>query len=254
MHFTGGSATVGPVSAASLSVQPGTSRGRGDGARRGRRGVSGRRLLFALLVIFLVAVIPSIIMPTLMCRPEAPELLDLGGVPAFSLVDEHGEAFTEDALRGHPTIVGFVFTRCDSICPVITAKMRGIQEKTSDRKGEGIKLVSISVDPAYDTPPRLLEYGNLHQADFQRWRFLTGPRDAVHSLVEGPFMTSMLQQGLTASGAPSISHSGYLTLVDGDLEIRGVYDSNDLQALERLMRDARFLARTHRSYKFGGGP
>ena len=220
----------------------------------GRRGVPGPRLLFALLVIFLVAVVPSVVVPTLMCRPNTPELPDLGEVPAFSLIDEHGEAFTEDALRGHPTIVGFVFTRCESICPVITAKMHGIQEKTSDRKGEGIKLVSISVDPEYDTPPRLLEYANLHQANFDRWRFLTGPKQAVHDLVEGPFMSSMLQQGLTASGAPSISHSGYLTLVDGELKIRGVYDSSDLQALERLMRDARYLARTHRSYKFGGGP
>lgn len=234
------------MSAANLSVQPSAARG-------GRRGVPGRRLLFALLVIFLVAVIPSVFVPTLMCRPATPELLDLGAVPAFSLVDEHGDVFTEEALRGHPTIVGFVFTRCESICPVITAKMHGVQEKTADPKGVAIKLVSISVDPAYDTPPRLLEYANLHQANFERWRFLTGPRDAVHALVEGPFMNSMLQQGVTASGAPSISHSGYLTLVDADLQIRGVYDSNDVQALERLMRDARFLVRTHRSYKFGGG-
>jgi protein SCO1/2 len=150
--------------------------------------------------------------------------------------------------------VGFVFTRCESICPVITAKMHGVQEKTADPKGVAIKLVSISVDPAYDTPPRLLEYASLHQADFERWRFLTGAKEQVRALVEGPFMNSMLKTGVTASGAPSISHSGYLALVDGDLRIRGVYDSNDMSALETLMRDARFLVRTHRSYKFGGGP
>jgi protein SCO1 len=222
-------------------------------ARPRRRRVPGRRLLVALLAIFLLAVVPSVIVPTLMCRPEQPELADLGDVPAFSLVDEHGEPFTEEGLRGHPTIVGFVFTRCDAICPLITQKMRGVQEKTADPKGVAIKLLSISVDPLYDTPPRLLEYATRHQADFGRWRFLTGPKDLVHALVEGPFMNSMIQQGVTASGAPSISHSGYLALVDGELAIRGVYDSNDVQALDRLMRDARFLVRMHRSYKFGGG-
>jgi hypothetical protein len=67
-------------------------------------------------------------------------------------------------------------------------------------------------------------------------------------------MNSMQDEGVTASGAPAISHSGYLLLVDGNLKIRGVYDSSDFNALERLMRDARYLARTHRSYKFGGGP
>lgn len=219
-----------------------------------RSGIPGRRLALALLVIFLVAVIPSIVVPTLMCAPSPPELRDLGDVPAFSLVDERGAPFTEDALRGHPTIVGFVFTRCDTICPVLTMKMHQIQEKTADRKAAAIKLLSISVDPEYDTPPRLLEYATRHQADFTRWRFLTGPKPLVHALVEGPFMNSMLQQGVTASGAPAISHNGYLALVDGDLRIRGVYDSNDIQALDTLMHHARYLARTHRSYKFGGGP
>ncbi|HWU87620.1 MAG TPA: SCO family protein [Kofleriaceae bacterium] len=237
---------------ANLSGPPSASQPGAAGSRR--PGIPGRRLLFALLVIFLVAVIPSIVVPTLMCAPSPPELRNLGDVPAFSLTDERGEPFTEEALRGHPTIVSFVFTRCDTICPVITMKMHLLQEKTADRKGAAIKLLSISVDPEYDTPPRLLEYATRHEADFTRWRFLTGPKPAVRALVEGPFMNSMLEQGVTASGAPAISHSGYLALVDGDLQIRGVYDSNDIQALETLMRDARYLARTHRSYKFGGGP
>jgi protein SCO1/2 len=223
-------------------------------AASSRPGVPGRRLLFALLVIFLVAVIPSVVVPTLMCAPSPPELKDLGDVPAFSLIDEHGQPFTEEALRGHPTIVGFVFTRCDTICPVITMRMHQIQEKTADRKGAPIKLVSISVDPEYDTPQRLLDYAVRNEADAMRWRFLTGPKPAVHALVEGPFMNSMLATGVTASGAPSISHNGYLALVDGDLKIRGVYDSNRIEALEELMHAARYLARTHRSYKFGGGP
>ena len=222
--------------------------------RRRRKGIPGRRLLFALLVIFLLAVVPAVVAPTLVCRPAGPDLPELGAVPAFSLTDEHGGPFTEEALRGHPTIVGFVFTRCDSICPAITARMRGLEEQTADRKGAAIKLLSISVDPEYDTPPRLLEYATRFQADFARWRFLTGSREHVRSLVEGPFMNSMIRKGLTASGAPDISHSGYLVLIDGELEIRGVYDSNDVHRLEALMRDARFLARAHRSYKFGGGP
>ncbi|HWO26317.1 MAG TPA: SCO family protein [Kofleriaceae bacterium] len=248
---SGPAATAATAATAAAASAPGAVP-RPAGPRR--RGIPGRLLLLALLGILLLAVIPAVVVPTILARAAQPELADLGELPAFSLVDQHGEAFTEEALRGHPTIVGFVFTRCETICPVITAKMHGIQDKTADRKGAAIKLLSISVDPAYDTPPRLLEYATFHQADFARWRFLTGPKERVLALVEGPFMNSMREEGKTSSGAPAISHSGYLVLVDGDLKIRGVYDSNDLQALERLMRDARFLARTHRSYKFGGGP
>ena len=56
--------------------------------------IPGRRLLFALLVILLIAVIPSIVVPTLMCRPEQKPLPDLGEVTAFELVDQTGAPFT----------------------------------------------------------------------------------------------------------------------------------------------------------------
>jgi protein SCO1/2 len=219
---------------------------------RPARGVSGRRLLLGLLAVLLLAVVPSVVAPTLWCRAGTPDLPDLGVVPSFALVDDHGDPFTEEALRGHPTIVSFVFTRCDTICPGLTGTMRQLQQKTSDRRGLAIKLLSISVDPEHDTPARLREYARRFGADPTRWRFLTGSRALVHALVEGPFMSSMQREGVTASGAPAISHSGYLALVDGDLTIRGVYDSSDVQRLDDLLHHARFLARTQRSYKFGG--
>jgi protein SCO1/2 len=207
--------------------------------------VPGRRLLFALLVVFLVAVVPSIIVPTLMCRPEHKPLPDLGAVGSFELVDQTGQPFTDAAMRGHVSIVSFIFTRCDTICPVISMKMARIQEKTFDL-GRDIKLVSYSVDPNYDTPPRLAEYAKKYGADPERWRFLTGPYDKVHALIEGPFMTSMLRAGDRPSGVPDIQHGGYFLLLDHDLHIRGIYDSDIINQLEALMRDARFLVRTSR--------
>lgn len=207
--------------------------------------MSGRRLLFALLVILVVAVVPAILVPTLMCRPADPELADLGTVPPFALTDERGEPFTEAALRGHATIVSFVFTRCDSICPITSGRMEKIQDKTFDA-GAGIKLLSISVDPTYDTPARLAEYAQRFHADPGRWHFLTGPLDKVRALVEGPFMNSMQVEGKTVTGVPQISHSGYFLLVDANLMIRGAYDSNDVTKLDELMRDARYLHRISR--------
>ena len=202
-----------------------------------------RRLLFGLLVVFLVAVVPSIIVPTLMCRPKHKPLPDLGEVPAFSLFDQTGAAFTDAAMRGHVTIVSFIFTRCDTICPVISMKMQRIQEKTFD-VGDWVKLVSFSVDPKYDTPAVLAEYAKRYSALPDRWRFVTGDYDKVYSLIEGPFMTSMLREPDRPSGVPDIRHGGYFLLVDPKLHIRGIYDSNYIHRLDELIRDARFLART----------
>lgn len=205
--------------------------------------VPGRRLLVGLLVVFVAAVVPAVFVPTVMCRRADPVLDDLGAVGSFALTDERGQPFTDDALRGHVTLVSFLFTRCDTICPVTTMKMERLQDKTFDARAH-IKLASFSVDPAYDTPARLAEYAQRYHAEPERWRFVTGPVDKVRTLVEGPLMNSMAREGVSASGAPQISHSGFFLLVDGEAHIRGAYDSNDIHKLDDMIRDARFLVRT----------
>jgi len=205
--------------------------------------VSGRRLLVALLVVFIAAVGPAVVLPTLLCRPAEPVLEVLGDVGAFALTDERDQPFGDAALRGHVTIVSFLFTRCDTICPVTTMKMARLQDKTFDA-GARIKLASFSVDPAYDTPARLAAYAQRYGADPARWRFVTGPVEPVRRLIEGPFMNSMASEGVTASGAPAISHSGYFLLIDSHARIRGAYDSSDIKRLDEMIHDARFLVRT----------
>jgi protein SCO1/2 len=207
-----------------------------------RRRLSGRRVLLGMLLVLLVAVIPGIVVPTLLCRPPDPVLPDLGEVTPFAFTDETGAPFTAASMRGHVTIVSFLFTRCDSICPATTLKMQHIQDKTFDQAGK-IQLLSFSVDPTYDTPPVLAAYARHYQADDARWRFVTGPLEEMRTLVEGPLMTSMLKTGMTPKGAPDIAHGGHFLLVDGHLHIRGVYDSAEITRLETMMKDARYLAR-----------
>lgn len=215
--------------------------------------LSGKRVLFAMLVILLLAVIPGVFLPTLVCR-EDRKLDDLGVVPAFSFRDQTGQVFTEEALRGHPTIVNFIFTRCDTVCPITTMKMQRLEDKSRDKRGLAVKLLSISVDPEHDQPAQLAAFAQKYKANPERWRFITGSPADTKALVEGPFMSPMDREGTSTSGAPNIVHSGYFFLVDAKLHIRGAYDSNDIQRLDTMLHDARYLARTERhGYKFGGG-
>ncbi|MGE0869127.1 MAG: SCO family protein [Kofleriaceae bacterium] len=207
------------------------------------RGIRGRRLLLGLLVILLVAIIPSVVVPTLACRQPPPDLPELGTVPAFTLTDERGQTFTQAALDGNVTIVNFIFTRCDSICPLTSGRMEKIQDKTAVA-GSEIKMVSFTVDPAYDTPARMAEFAKRYHADPTRWRFVTGSAGDLKPLVEGAFWNSMDHDGTTASGAPSIAHNGHFLLVDANRRIRGTYDSADVRRLDELLRDARYLLRT----------
>lgn len=206
--------------------------------------ISGPRLLLGLLVI-VVAVALTIFIPSFVCRPADKHLDDLGTIGKLALVDEMGRPFTDDALHGHVTIVDFIFTRCDTICPVSTMKMERIQAKTEDAATK-IKLVSFSVDPTYDTPPRLLEYATKYRYEPDRWRFVTGEHDAVYEVVEHQFMTSMMRLPDKPNGVPDISHQGYFLLVDKNAHLRGIYDSDKIQQLDELIHDARQLARTQK--------
>ena len=208
--------------------------------------MTGRKVLVWLLVLLVAAIVPAVVVPTLMCKQPDVVLDDYGDVGKFALIDERGQPFTQEAFVGHPTIVSFIFTRCDTICPVTSMRMEKIQEQTFTA-GHRIKLLSISVDPTYDTPARLAEYAARYHADPERWRFVTGPVDGIEGvkqLVEGAFMNSMQRDGDTPTGAPNIAHNGHFALVDSFQHIRGFYDSRDVARLETLMRDARYLART----------
>ncbi|MEZ4363168.1 MAG: SCO family protein [Kofleriaceae bacterium] len=206
------------------------------------RQVNGRRVLLALAGVLLATVIPAVVLPTLVCREDAPALEDYGAVPEFAFVDHLGQPASLASLTGYVTIVNFIFTRCESVCPVSSMKMERLQARTADL-GAKIKLLSISVDPAYDTPERLATYAARFKADPGRWRFLTGPVDAVRPLVEGPFMTSMMVVGQTPSGAPDIAHNEHFFLVDKHAHIRGAYDSTEVTRLDLLARHARYLSR-----------
>jgi len=133
----------------------------------------GRRVLVYMLGVLVITFVPAIVIPNFVCR-EDHELQDLGSVPAFSLVDQDGQVFTDEALRGHPTIVNFIFTRCDTICPITSMKMARLEEKTRDKRGAAIKLLSITVDPEHDTPDKLAAFAERYKANPERWRFVTG--------------------------------------------------------------------------------
>jgi len=216
-----------------------------QGAPPARR-LRGRTLLLLIVALLVAIMVPAVVLPTLVWRKQPPRLDDLGELPAFSLTAQTGARFGRDDLRGKVTIIDFVFTRCDTVCPVLSMKMRRIQEQTFDL-GDRIKLVSISVDPGHDTPAVLTEYAKRFEADPTRWVFLTGDDAAVQHTVEDGLMNGYENRGgTTETGAPNIVHSGYFVLLDKDVHIRGFYDSNDAPRVEAMLGHARWLTRQPR--------
>lgn len=94
--------------------------------------------------------------------------------PDFELVNQDGETVTMDSLEGKVVVIDFVYTSCDSVCPVLTSKFKDVQEvmKEEEAFGDEVVLVSISFDPRRDTRARLRDFGNRFGADFSGWQFL----------------------------------------------------------------------------------
>ena len=93
-----------------------------------------------------------------------------------SLVDAAGRTVTlRDALTSDsPVMVNFIFTSCTTICPVMSAGFSQVARRLA-ADNRPVRLVSISIDPEYDTPARLREYAEYLGAR-GNWVFLTGGR------------------------------------------------------------------------------
>jgi cytochrome oxidase Cu insertion factor (SCO1/SenC/PrrC family) len=104
-------------------------------------------------------------------------------VPAIPLVDQTGRAFSLAGLRGNAVIVTFMYTRCadPQMCPLASAKFERLQ---SLAHGAPVRLLEITLDPAYDSPAVLRAYGHAFHADARRWQLATGAAGAIDELAQ----------------------------------------------------------------------
>jgi protein SCO1/2 len=123
--------------------------------------------------------------PTDAPATAAIELLKPGDqVPNATFVDQDGKKRTFESLKGQTVVLTFIYTRCPmpTFCPLMDRNFASIQKKLKDGSptAQGrVHLVSVSFDPATDTPPVLKKHAKTLEADPRLWTFLTGDRDDV---------------------------------------------------------------------------
>jgi protein SCO1/2 len=173
-------------------------------------------------------------------RKRQPELSIYGELPALAMTDHNGRAFSKATLGDRVAVVNVVFTRCPTICPMVTLTLKRFEQATRDL-GDKLALVSVSADPEFDKPDVLLEFATRFGLDTRRWYFLTGPAEQVKAEITKGLMLAVDERGLDSRGVPDIIHGTHLVLVDEDKKIRGFYDSADANRVKELERDVRHL-------------
>jgi protein SCO1/2 len=131
--------------------------------------------------------------------------------PDFALLDQDGRVVQASRYRGQHIVLNFIFTRCPDaeMCPAATRRMRALQEAVREAQLPNVEFMSITLDPAYDTPGVLRAYADGYGIDTTNFSFLTGPEVAIKNL--------MAQLGVLAfpSKESLLRHSMATLLIDG---------------------------------------
>lgn len=183
-------------------------------------------------------------------KGQPPEKLpELAALPPFQLVDHRARGFTDQNLRGRLSVASFVFTRCQTVCPLITERTKRLRGSLEDGgwnvkpASARVQLLAISVDPEHDQPEVLSQFRTRHgiaEAGAIPWLHLTGDASVLGQLVVKGFQTAVGDEQQLAEGGIEILHSSHYVLVDSNAVIRGYYRSDEegvadlVSALESL--------------------
>jgi protein SCO1/2 len=150
--------------------------------------------------------------------------------PRFALVDSEGHPATSAELDGQVVILAFMYTHCTTVCPMVTERMAAIAKRVGRAAPFGaVRLVSISFDPARDTPAWLKTYSESIGADPRRWMFLSGSPEQLASVMKDyDFHVERKPTG-------DFDHVSRVYLIDTAARVRNIYSASflDPPAVER---------------------
>lgn len=202
---------------------------------------SQARLLQGLVWSFLGLVVLSVVgvFVSSLLRAPAQPLPIYGEIPNFTLTNQFGQAVSLADLKGDVWVADIIFTRCPGPCLEMTRRMKAIQDALPPESR--VKLVSLTADPGFDTPPVLKNYAGRFKADSTRWEFLTGPKQAVYNLAINGLKLAV-QENASTNIDDMFVHSTRLVLIDGRGRLRGVSgDAAETETVSSVVRGLKQL-------------
>ena len=154
----------------------------------------------------------------------------------FSLTNQDGQTVTNKTFGGKIYVADFIFLSCPTICPKMTKEMYNAYLPFVH--DERVAFISHTIDPEYDTIPRLKAYASNLGVTTKNWHFLTGNQDSIMNLAQHSYFSTAYPDSTSPGG---FTHSGGLLLVDKNRHIRGVYNGTKPKETQRLINDIRML-------------
>ncbi len=154
----------------------------------------------------------------------------------FSLINQNGDTITQEDYKDKIYVADFFFTRCQSICPVMTSNMKDLQD--AFLKDDQVMFLSHSVTPVMDSIPVLRAYADKKGVIDSKWNITTGDKKEIYKLARKSYF-AVLDKG--DGGLQDFIHTENFILVDKKRRIRGFYDGTNTKDIQRLIDDIKLL-------------
>ena len=154
----------------------------------------------------------------------------------FSLLNQNGDAITQENYRDKIYVADFFFTTCPTICPIMTANLVEVQAALAN--DSEVLLLSHSVTPEIDSVAQLKKYAIEKGVNDAKWNLVTGDKEQIYELARKSYL-AVQEDG---DGGPfDMIHTENFILVDKQRRIRGFYDGTKEEEMDRLLSDIEIL-------------
>lgn len=198
----------------------------------------------AVYIMYFVSIDGRDVLPVYNPIDFNPELVDVSlqqesedhTVADFELRNQNDSIITQNDYKNKIYVTDFFFTRCPSICPVMTNNMAKLQD--TFKTDPDVMLLSVSVTPKLDSVALLKTYSEKHGAIDGKWNITTGDKKHIYNLARKSYF-AVVNEG--DGGLQDFIHTPNFILVDRQKRIRGVYDGTKNEEIDRLVQDIKSI-------------
>lgn len=200
--------------------------------------------VIAVSYLIYLLVKPTVSLPIINPTDVNPQLVDKSKqninqnhkVADFKLINQNGDTITQEDYNNKIYVTDFFFTRCPTICPVMTNNMKKLQDIFKDNNN--VMFLSLSVTPEIDSISVLRAYANDKGVMDAKWNITTGEKKHIYNLARKSYF-SVVDEG--DGGLQDFIHTTQFVLVDKEKRIRGIYDGTNTDEIQRLVKAIEFL-------------
>src|SRR5882672_3693289 len=190
-------------------------------------------LVWSALTLTVIVIAVAFVRTRLQENELRKPLEIVGTVPNFTLTNQFAQTVSLTNLLGYIWVADVIFTRCPVSCVRMTQRMHALEKEIS--ASAPVKFVSITADPAFDSPAVLKKYAERHGIDESRWHFLTGIKRDVYALSVGGLKFTVLDNDDKNNPDNLFVHSTQFVLVDKHGEIRGYFEGAEEEERKQLL-------------------